>query len=231
MTARSFRSCKGIKTRMAKISIDRTYLVADKLGPAGAVNTTLQRRLWMYLDWIEARYGHRDMRWTIMGVEYHPDGGHLACQGDHRVMVRLPLDTMDDPIETHHFLAHEAVHLLSPDPVNQATVLEEGVCEMFAVDIVREEHRTKIKTQLDRYARAETLVRKLVAMNPEVIRRLREIEPSFRKMQPLHLRAVVPTIDNQFLAELLEPLWKKGEFEEWLAERERYFAARGKPSP
>jgi hypothetical protein len=200
---------------MPKITLERAYIVADPIGDQ--VYLTLQRRLWWNLDLIEALYGPRDTRWTIMGVEYYPVTGQLSYHGQ-RIMVRLPLETMDDPIETYHFLAHETVHLLAPNKETEATVLEEGLCEMFAVDHTIKYFGKKIGCQNAKYAHAESLVRKLVAMDdPGVIRKLRAMEPAFRKMRLEHLRSVVPAVDDQFAAELLAPLWKEGEFEKLLA--------------
>jgi hypothetical protein len=172
-------------------------------GSPGAV--TLPRALGIFLSLAEQQFGKRDYSFTILGVEIanadYPEvrypGGLL------HVVVSLSRECQTDVNRALFQLAHEAVHLLSPPTRETVTVLEEGLATAFANDISAQLKLNYHTSSAVNYVQAMQAARKLLAMDSQVIKKLREQSPKISDISAEDIRRAVPGL-NLGLCKLLE---------------------------
>lgn len=175
--------------------MNNTYGIPDHLfnahtRPAG--NTyTLATYTSEILTEIKHRYGPRDDNWLLCGVEFHDNVPQVWYPGSDEhsssgyIAIMLSAETFSDAKRAVYQLAHECVHTLSTVIGVKAPVLEEGVATTFSEDIIEEwfgDTHKQAYTDDARYRDAAVNVRKLLQLEPEAIRRLRQIEPAFKRM-------------------------------------------------
>ena len=147
---------------------------------------TLASRLGAMLIEVEGLYGERDKSWTFVGLEFEENGPQNWFPGNcGNIVIQLNTNAINDEVLAHYQLAHEVVHLLAPSGARGAPVIEEGLATMYSENYLSANYGitdySKF-TNLDSYIEAARLVRELLAFDPEAIRKLRDIEPSFKKM-------------------------------------------------
>ncbi|MBC3950183.1 hypothetical protein [Pseudomonas folii] len=144
---------------------------------------TLATRLGDMIAEVEKRYGQRDQSWTVLGIEFSPNGPQIWYPGNRKhVAIQLAPNALQDTVLACYQLAHESVHLLSPAGGRGAPVIEEGLATVFSEDYVQQVFFRKGLTNMSSYSEAATLVRDLLSIAPDAISRLRSIEPAFTKM-------------------------------------------------
>lgn len=158
----------------------------------------------------EDRFGQRDQSYELAGIWYAERGPYVqyASPGSTSIFIVL-----SDQAQTNDGLAlfqaaHEVVHLLAPTGGSDATVLEEGVATMFQHDVC-EGRGIAVSSELQTYREAEARVRQLLTHAPDAIRAIRQMEPSFARVEPRHILAVAPDIRENAAIELCMP------FAEW----------------
>lgn len=162
--------------------LDSHYIAASRSENDG-YTWTLVSRLGAMLSEIEGLYGRRDMSWTPIGVEFGPECPQLWFPGNCKhIAIQLAPNARWDNVLACYQLAHECVHLLAPDGHSGAPVLEEGLATVFAEDFVARNFNRSGLTQLQSYVDAASKVRQLLALDPEAIKSLRNVEPCFKKM-------------------------------------------------
>lgn len=162
---------------------------------------------------MEKRYGRRDDRWTLLGVEFcegvpsiwFPGGNEDPPRG--HITIRLGHETFFDEKRAVYQLAHECVHLLAPVKLGEAKVIEEGLATAFSEDIIEEWLGEKNKagyTKDQRYRDAASHVRQLLQVEPDAIRHLRGVEPVFSNMTAATFAdADLAQVPQQLIAALL----------------------------
>lgn len=155
---------------------------------------------------VEARYGPRDRSYTVLGIEFGPGNPQLWYPGnrDH-IVVQLDANALDNRDLALFQLAHECVHLLAPTGSAIAPVLEEGLATVYSEDYVRRETGRSVSPDVPSYAHAALLVRRLLQIDSTAIRKLRVLEPSFVRMTPTHIQAVVTGVDAALANDLVAP--------------------------
>lgn len=186
--------------------------------PCGAADTcsytwTLGSRLGDALSFAEARYGKRDMSWTLLGVEFaaveapqiwYP--GYSATTRN--ALVQLTESTALDEKQALYQLSHEVVHLLSPTgPDLAATVLEEGLAAYNSIEYTRAAGFDIAPGYIasPAYEAAYAAIVELEAVQPDFaagVRKLRLRRGSLSDISADDLRAVFPDI-SRALAERL----------------------------
>jgi hypothetical protein len=156
---------------------------------------------------VESRFGARDRSYTILGIEFGVDVPHLWYPGNCKnIVIQLAANAMNDHYLARFQLAHECVHLLSPTGGQCATVLEEGLAVVFSEDYVSPNAAGISPVDDDpKYAASGSLVRQLLSAKPDLIERLRAIEPAFTSMTAHHLKVVMPDVDDETARRLLSP--------------------------
>ncbi|CAK1737898.1 IrrE N-terminal-like domain-containing protein [Vibrio crassostreae] len=147
---------------------------------------TLASRLGAMLIEVEGLYGERDKSWTFVGLEFEENGPQNWFPGNcGNIVIQLNTNAINDEVLAHYQLAHEVVHLLAPSGERGAPVIEEGLATMYSENYLSASYGitdySKF-TNLDSYIEAARLVRELLAFDSDAIRKLRDIEPSFKEM-------------------------------------------------
>jgi len=144
-----------------------------------------------FIQEMEKRYGSRDRSWTYVGFEFRDGVPHVWFPGGYdspprkHIAISLSAETFSDRQRTVYQLAHECVHLLAPVVGGGAPVIEEGLATVFSEDMIEEwcgNTNKQAYTTTQKYIEAAAHVRKLLALEPDAIPRLRAIEPAFNQM-------------------------------------------------
>jgi hypothetical protein len=99
-------------------------------------------------------------------------------------------------------LAHEAIHLLTPDNSAKTTVLEEGLATHFATAYVRTEFKHNILATIPSYAAAAVLVQQLLNADQQSIKKLRNTDTAISAITVPQIMTTYPDF-NPRVAEKL----------------------------
>ncbi len=148
----------------------------------GGGTWTHTTRLGDFLAKAEARFGPRQMDWTILGIEFFGDIPHIWYLGGRKhVAIRLTQNARFNINEALFQLAHETVHLLSPNNIGPALIIEEGIASLFADEMMAELNMASPLS--GNYIEARALTR--------ACRQLSQIRAAARWMPPRKFRAVL----------------------------------------
>lgn len=169
---------------------------------------TLTSRISDMLFKAESLFGARDRSWTILGVEIYING--VAPQiwypkGLERrhIIFQLVSPAHINEVVANYQLAHEVIHSLSPVIGVASNVLEEGIASWFAMDYVRKEFDVIIKESLESYRTAREKVERLLAVDDNAIKKLRLVEPCFKRMRIDTFEKAGLAVDKVLIGELL----------------------------
>jgi hypothetical protein len=152
----------------------------------------------------EELYGHRDLHWTPIGVEF------FACSvpqiwfpgNRNHVAIRLTLFALNDLNEALWQLAHEIVHILGPVERGQANNLEEGVATHFALNITHYTDRSRVaifrqmvQQASSRYRSALQDCEALLQIDSNIIKKLRKQQPYLSRITAKQILDVLPNCD------------------------------------
>ncbi|HHC73595.1 MAG TPA: hypothetical protein ENK78_00785 [Thiothrix sp.] len=177
---------------------------------------TLTSRLGQSLKLAEEKYGKRDPKWTILGVEFakrkqpaiwYP----FSQEGKHYIIVQLTPDSLDNHKQALFQLAHETIHLLSPAGGGHPTnVFEEGLAVYFSVLFLQQEG-IDIKTDYitgANYRQAYELVKELYRAYPQtdkIIQQIREEKGKLSGLSVADLQHYFPNLDEDSAILLITP--------------------------
>ncbi len=179
--------------------------VADRL-PSGYGHTwTLTTLLGTLLSEAETRYGQRDLTWTPLGIEFIGDNPQIWYPGGGRnISICLSASASRDFHHAAFQLAHEVIHLLAPAGSKKALVIEEGLATLFSDEMAAFCGST-YRTSDQNYLRSAAATRKLLAINSNSIRELRNHRTYFNDFDAEFLRSVIPGLGADLAAELCQP--------------------------
>jgi len=141
---------------------------------------TITSKLGNILRSAEEKYGNRDQSYTILGVEFTQDEiPQIWYPGNCKhIVIQITMNCMDDFNRAIYQVAHEAIHCLSPTGRNGASVLEEGLATLFSIEYTFA-NKNGIWTPSDqKYINASELVKQLISIDSEIIKKLRMIQPT-----------------------------------------------------
>ena len=165
---------------------------------------TLPSRLGAFLRKIEEQYGERDKSWTILGIEFENNGPQIWYPGNCKnISIQLAPNALQNEMLACYQLAHEAVHLLAPSGGRRAPLLEEGLATAFSEEIVLKEFNATNVTPSGKYSIAADKVRNLLSIDPNAIKKLREVEPAFFKMTEETFETAGLKVGKEVIRELL----------------------------
>lgn len=128
-------------------------------------------------------FGPRNTSFLFLGFEFIPDHARVRYVTDHSAVIQLSFRAMMNPIEAYFELAHECVHLLSPNPYKSTLIIEEGMASVFSSIYLRETMNVQVRPVSQQYYdEAAALVTSLLEIDRYGIRKMREEEPDTRKI-------------------------------------------------
>ena len=153
----------------------------------------------------EEIYGPRNESWTLLGVELGGRGhAEIWFPGSaHQIIIQLTPMCATNMLEACYEAAHETVHLL--EPTSKSTVIEEGAATVFAEDYVLRTWGRRDSTPPGPYRRASGMVRKLLSMDPSIIKKIRASQPMFSAMTVSDLTNACPDLSAAQAEQLVEP--------------------------
>jgi hypothetical protein len=145
-----------------------------------STRSTLASRLGEMLIVAENLFGRRDRQYTFLGFEFTSDNPNIQFGNNKSMIMQLHLGALFEPMSAYAEMAHECIHILSPNPKKPSTILEEGIAEVFAYIYMRDTMKYEIKTKEPgtAYHEAAQLVALLMSFNPYGIKEMREEEPT-----------------------------------------------------
>lgn len=189
--------CKGLwDTQPLEVGTGYTWTLASRIGDM--------------LRESEKIFGARDKEWTILGAEinlpgsspqnWYPGGGERKA-----AVLQLVPPADKDMVVACYQLAHEVVHALSPLIGIDANVLEEGVVTWFSMKYVEKHFGQKIHPVLASYDDACKHAASFLKKYPDGVRRLRAVEPCFKKMTSATFAAARLVLPVEEVDALLSP--------------------------
>jgi len=162
---------------------------------------TLTTRLGQILHLAEERFGERDSSYTLLGIEFVADGPRIWYPGNcGHIAIQLSLDALNDEILACHQLAHEVIHLLSPTGTSYTTMLEEGLATYYARLYLQEyfgcsdDFLDILASDAPKYESACSLVRALLDIDDQAIKKLRAVQPSLSMIDRESIMSRYPTL-------------------------------------
>jgi hypothetical protein len=147
----------------------------------------------------------RDESDPFLGVRLDPGGPHLRFElVGPGVWIELSPSTLQYPDQALHQIAHEVIHLLAPERNPPAIMLEEGLAVWFSVfgpEFMSADYRQLAIDHVygidgsTNYRDALDLYKEALAVDPDVIVKLRTREPRLRLLKPDLIQEILPAID------------------------------------
>jgi hypothetical protein len=148
-------------------------------GVVNGYHPTLTTLLGHFLWILEQRYGPRDRRHTILGIEFSKNEPQIWFPGNRsHVAIQLGDEARLNPKQAVFQLAHETVHLLAPARAYQTLAVEEGLATLFSHEISKE-YGLAYRNGSVPYQHCEQLLVDWLAIAPHAIKETRILEPDF----------------------------------------------------
>jgi hypothetical protein len=180
--------------------------------------TILQMRLTAQslLGKAEKEYLKRDTNYEFLGVVVHEKGPLLDLSIPRKATIWVSKTAETRPLQCIHQIAHEVIHLLAPrqfppdEP--QATMLEEGLATYFSIYgpdfpkkyVEESEIHFETKPEASNWREALALYNELIAIEPDAIRILRAVKPSFHDMTVDSIRKAIQEVPEELAVRLIE---------------------------
>jgi hypothetical protein len=159
---------------------------------------TLASRCGQILSDIEDKFGKRDKDFTLLGIEFSVDGPQIWYPNNCKnIIIQLGLECLTNNSQACYQLAHECVHLLSPNEMRKANFLEEGLATYYSKYYMKNFMFEDWTTNNEKYSKASSLVEKLLFAKPQIIKELREIECNISSINKELLMSKVSDILNE----------------------------------
>lgn len=141
---------------------------------------TITSKLGHIIRKAEEKYGQRDFSYTILGVEFNQDvRPRIWYPADcKQLVIQITMNCINDINRAVFQVAHEAIHCLSPTGKNFTNVLEEGLANLNSIEYPLENGHGIWKSDEEKYTDASELVKELLRIDPEIIKKLRAVQPT-----------------------------------------------------
>jgi len=186
----------------------RRLIVAEPAADGSGYSWTLAAALGEMLLHAEEKFGPRDTAWTLLGIDFTPDGPQTWTPGNcGHIIVQLDMNALTDRHDAYRQLAHECIHLISPTGKADANVLEEGLAEYFEkyyMHFVFGEGWWSGRVNIPRYAHAFAQAEQLLALDPDIIKTLRHVQPVIARITAAQIREQCPAASPALALSLAE---------------------------
>lgn len=167
------------------------------------MRNTLAYRFGEMMTIAQDLFGPRDPSYLFIGIEFVDGHQRARFVSNTCLSILLSFKAMLNPMEAYFEMAHECIHLLSPDPTKPATILEEGMATVFALIYMRDTMKvTSLTSRQEAYEEATALVAMLMEIDPYGIKKMRQEEPAIRKIDKSLILKHYPTIPEGVAARL-----------------------------
>jgi hypothetical protein len=192
-----------------QVQVDRRLIVAEPSATGSGYSWTLAAALGEMLSHAEEMFGPRDISYTILGIDFSPEGGRTWTPSNCKhIIVHLPMTAINDRHDAYRVLAHECIHLISPTGEADANVLEEGLAVFFERyymnHVFGEGWWSGPIKNAPAYADALRHVEELLALDSESVKRLREQEPIISRVTAKQIEVACPTASEPLAKALAE---------------------------
>ena len=168
---------------------------------------TLAAALGEMLLLAEEKFGPRDTSWTILGIDFVNDYSKSWTSGNcKQIIIQLQKAALLNRQYAYNELAHECIHLIAPTGKDDANVLEEGLAEYFAQwythYIFGEGWWMTDDHVLPSYAAAHNLVKQLLSLDADIIKKFREVQPVISYITEEQMTDRCPIVPRELACEL-----------------------------
>ena len=177
----------------------------DQHGNSG-FSYTLTQKVGEYLREAERRFGERNTKWTILGIEFFGDIPQIWFPYNEKLVSIILTDAASaDPNEALFEIAHEVIHLLEPTIRSPTSVFEEGLATLFAHDISVRDGLGRWSSQPS-YLAAEKELKDLIALHPDAVNDVRSqlTKRTFFDLTESDILAACPTAPSSLAKTLCE---------------------------
>lgn len=179
----------------------------------GGYSWTIISKLRIIINTAETRYGKRDYSYTILGIELtEEDCPRIWYPGNCKdIIIQITNDCLNNMDKAVFQVAHEVIHCLSPTNMSKTNVLEEGLATLFSAHCVPENYwenylaHLASKPEYPEYIDAYNLVKDFLSVDPNIIKKLREIEPTISLINKDLILSINPNIQLDLILKLLMP--------------------------
>lgn len=186
-----------------QVTLDARLVLAEPLTEVPGYSWTLASRLGDMLQLAETQFGPCDLSYTILGIEFIASAPKIWFPGDCRhIIIQLGLECIDSMIRACWQLAHESIHLLAPTGTANVNVLEEGLAARFQNVYIQERFAMEPHPHMPGFAEAAALVTELLALDPQIIKTIRQEEPVISHVTASQIRSHYQAVSLE-LAEAL----------------------------
>jgi len=191
------------------MAIKTELFIAAELPTKDGYTWTMSSRLGDTLRKAQELFGERDKDYTILGVEFVlTDRPQVWYPGNCKnIIIQLNKYALEDVNQALYQLSHETVHCLSPKGKKIANVLEEGLATYFSEWYMQQNGLGPWHPTLQEYIDAINLVKQLLAVDAELIKKVRQITPTISDIKPDDFFQIYPNLDKDLLEKLCNPFY------------------------
>jgi len=164
-----------------------------------------------YLVEAETLYGTRTNDFVYMGLELNEAGPpKIWYPWNNYVVIQVSQSTANDTRQAIFQIAHEVIHVLSPNGQPTTNNLEEGLATYFS-KIMTDRDTGDITyatntIQPTKYLKPFELVEKLLASDPDAIKKLRKFQPIIGTITKQNFLDAGINIADDIIDELIKPM-------------------------
>ncbi len=155
---------------------------------------------------VEVRFGRTHGDRTLVAVIAD---GHQDCHVSEKldIVIRVQNWNAGDPRQAHFQVSHETLHALSQIPEVRRTNLEEGLATVFQqdYDVCCYGSPPLQPPPNSDYELARNDVRELLNLDPNVIRKIRMVEPTISRITAVHIRDACASCSEELADRLARP--------------------------
>ena len=159
----------------------------------------------------EEMFGERDKSWTYIGLEFYDDGPYIMYYPNKKISIVLSKDCsklIPGHPQLYYQFSHEVCHLLYPTGKKDANVLNEGISTYFSkvyLDKLFPNNNYAIENiKKSRYFRPYTLVEKMLSLDPDSIKKIRDINPNISYVTKEEILSLNFALKETEIEELVE---------------------------
>lgn len=172
---------------------------------------TLSTYALKYLLEAETLYGERTKDYIFGGVELNENGPPKVWYPYSKfVVIQVSQSTSINVKQAIFQIAHEVVHVISPNGLTTTNNLEEGLSTYFS-KVVTDRDTSDVTYAMNsitptKYFYPYELVTKLIIARPDAIKELRKIQPIIGKITKQDFQTAGLNIDESLIDELVKPM-------------------------
>jgi hypothetical protein len=165
---------------------------------------TIVTRFGHILQTAESKYGIRDNTYTLLGIELTSASiPQIWYPGNcNNVAIQITSDCINNLNKAVYQVAHETIHCLYPTGNNIRNYLDEGLATFFSIDYTQSNGFGTWNSGDPKYDAAMELVKRLISIDPDIIKKLRQTEPCIPRMTADLLTTTNPAIPFDLASDL-----------------------------